>query len=267
MAAGACEHAERGPWLTGRAGRRKGLLSVLSWRISFFTMRSICGCKGNIRPSRFERYADDAICHCASEAQALELRQALDQRFATCQLRLHPEKTKIVYCKDANRPGEYPERSFNFLGYTFRSRVAVGRGQKRFVSFIPAVSDKAAKRMRLEVRRWRLHMRTDLELDEIARVDVRPYPLRMGALLRAVLPLEASRRNSARSMLSSCVGCTRKYKRFRGRTRWRAWDWLRSLQAAQPKLCLPTGPWDQRLDDGSRMNREVHVRFWESAGL
>ena len=88
----------------------------------------------------FERYADDAICHCATEAQALELLRALERRFAECQLRLHPQKTKIVYCKDANRPGEYPERSFDFLGYTFRSRMAVGRGRKRFVSFIPAVS-------------------------------------------------------------------------------------------------------------------------------
>ena len=140
----------------------------------------------------FERYADDAICHCASEAQALELRQALEQRFAACRLRLHPEKTKIVYCKDANRPGEYPERSFDFLGYTFRPRVAIGRDRKRFVSFIPAVSDKAAKRMRLEVRRWRMHLRSDLELEEIAEW-ARPILCRMGALLWTVLPLEASR--------------------------------------------------------------------------
>ncbi len=98
----------------------------------------------------FERYADDAICHCASEAQALELHQALEKRFAECRLRLHPQKTRIVYCKDTNRPGGYPERSFDFLGYTFRPRVAIGRDQKPFVSFIPAVSDKAAKRMRLE---------------------------------------------------------------------------------------------------------------------
>src|ERR1700675_4881672 len=108
----------------------------------------------------FERYADDAICHCRSEAQARGLRQALEQRFADCLLQLHSQKTKVVYCKDANRPGEYPERSFDFLGYTFRSRSAIGRTQKRFVSFIPAVSDKAAKRIRLEVRRWRLHLRS-----------------------------------------------------------------------------------------------------------
>src|SRR5271167_3733947 len=58
---------------------------------------------------QFERYADDAICHCRSEAQALELRQALEKRFADCKLQLHPQKTKVVYCKDANRPGHYPE--------------------------------------------------------------------------------------------------------------------------------------------------------------
>ena len=102
----------------------------------------------------FERYADDAICHCRSEAQALELRQALEQRFADCLLQLHPQKTKVVYCKDANRPGEYPERSFDFLGYTFRPRVARNHYGKRFVGFIPAVSKKAGKRMRLSVRRW-----------------------------------------------------------------------------------------------------------------
>ena len=75
----------------------------------------------------FERYADDAICHCQSEAQALELRQALEKRFAECKLQLHPQKTKIVYCKDANRSGKYPEQAFDFLGYTFRPREAVNR--------------------------------------------------------------------------------------------------------------------------------------------
>ncbi len=62
----------------------------------------------------FERYADDAICHCRSEAQALELHQALKQRFADCFLQLHPQKTRIVYCKDANRTGKYPVRSLPF---------------------------------------------------------------------------------------------------------------------------------------------------------
>src|SRR5690349_14763830 len=68
----------------------------------------------------FERYADDAICHCRSEAQARLLREALEVRLAACKLQLHPLKTKIVYCKDANRQASYPRQQFDFLGYTFR---------------------------------------------------------------------------------------------------------------------------------------------------
>src|SRR5204863_9800693 len=86
----------------------------------------------------FERYADDAICHCRSEAQALELRQALEKRFADCKLQLHPQKTKVVYCNDANRPGHYAEQSFDFLGYPFRPRLASNRHRERFVAFIPS---------------------------------------------------------------------------------------------------------------------------------
>ncbi|WP_271574524.1 group II intron maturase-specific domain-containing protein [Bradyrhizobium sp. CCBAU 11361] len=108
-----------------------------------------------------------AIGHCRSEAEARDLCRALETRFAECGLRLHPEKTKIVYCKDANR--SYPEQSVDFLGYTFRPRMANNRHGERFVSFSPAVSKKAGKRMRHTVRRWRLHRRSDLELVEIAK--------------------------------------------------------------------------------------------------
>jgi hypothetical protein len=117
---------------------------------------------------QFERYADDAICHCRSEARAQELRLALEKRLAECRLRLHPDKTKIVYCKDANRKGTFPERACDFLGYTFRPRLAINRRGEHFVSFIPAVSKKAAVKMRRLVRAWRLHWRSDLDLDAIA---------------------------------------------------------------------------------------------------
>ena len=117
----------------------------------------------------FERYADDAICHCRSEAQALSLRQALEARLAACKLELHPQKTKIVYCKDSNRLDCYPEHRFDFLGFTFRPRQSMNRAGKLFVSFSPAVSDKAAKAMREVVRRWKLHHRNDLALGNIAQ--------------------------------------------------------------------------------------------------
>jgi RNA-directed DNA polymerase len=181
----------------------------------------------------FERYADDAICHCASEAQALELRRALEDRFSACRLRLHPEKTKIVYCKDANRTGEYPEQSFDFLGYTFRPRVAIGRHRKRFVSFIPAVSDKAAKRMRLEVRRWRMHLRTDLELEEIAKW-ARPT---LAGWVRYYGRFYPSKLREALRTIDAFIvrWVSRKYKRFRGHTL-AAWEWLRSLRRRNPNL-------------------------------
>ena len=66
----------------------------------------------------FERYADDAICHCRSEEQARALRASLERRFADCRLTIHPEKTKIVYCKDEDRRGGYPHQTFDFLGYS-----------------------------------------------------------------------------------------------------------------------------------------------------
>ena len=66
----------------------------------------------------FERYADDAICHCKSAEEARALWSALKDRFAACKLVLHPEKTKIVYCKDANRRDDFPNQSFDFLGFS-----------------------------------------------------------------------------------------------------------------------------------------------------
>jgi retron-type reverse transcriptase len=75
----------------------------------------------------FERYADDIICHCRSEAQASSLRQALEARLAACKFELHPQKTKIVYCKDANRPNNHSEQRFDFLGFTFRPWQSMNR--------------------------------------------------------------------------------------------------------------------------------------------
>jgi len=124
----------------------------------------------NYRHIPFERYADDAICHCQSEAQAQMLRASLERRFAECGLTLHPEKTHIVYCKDDDRRGDYPAQKFDFLGYTFRPRLS-RRGRGTFgVLFSPAASDKALKAIRQTVRRWSLHERSDKSLNDLARM-------------------------------------------------------------------------------------------------
>jgi RNA-directed DNA polymerase len=118
----------------------------------------------------FERYADDIICHCESKEQAEGLYQQLKSRFKECGLELHPVKTKIVYCKDDNRRGRYEHQSFDFLGYTFRPRRSKNRNGKYFISFSPAISGKAKKRIRQTIKSWRLNLRSDKELEDLARM-------------------------------------------------------------------------------------------------
>lgn len=117
----------------------------------------------------FERYADDIVVHCRSEKQLEMLKGKLIKRFALCKLALHPEKTKVVYCKDANRKEEHDSVSFDFLGYTFRPRLVRDKKNAFFVSFSPAISAKAAKNIRQTVKhKWKLKMRTELNLEELA---------------------------------------------------------------------------------------------------
>lgn len=103
---------------------------------------------------QFERYADDIVCHCSSEREAQRLRELLEARFTQCGLKLHPEKTKIVYCKGGYHIGDYEQVSFDFLGYTFRPRWIKTRQGNQGLYFIAAVSQKAAKRIRSEINGW-----------------------------------------------------------------------------------------------------------------
>jgi RNA-directed DNA polymerase len=116
----------------------------------------------------FERYCDDAVVHCVTERQAREVLAALAARMEEVGLRLHPDKTKIVYCKDGQRRGSFEHTSFTFLGYAFRCRAARGTDGRMFSSFMPAVSPAALKAMGQEVRRWRMHLWVNRDLDELA---------------------------------------------------------------------------------------------------
>lgn len=117
------------------------------------------------------RYADDGLVHCKTEQEAQIIKAALARRLEKCGLRMHPEKTRIVYCQDANRKGEYPNKQFDFLGYTFRPRVVQNRGQdRRFVGFSPAVGAQSLKAMCQMTRSWNLRNRSDLSLQDIARM-------------------------------------------------------------------------------------------------
>jgi hypothetical protein len=117
----------------------------------------------------FARYADDAVVHCSSLSQAEAVMQMIALRLEECRLTMHPEKSKIVYCKDSNRKQAYPEVQFTFLGFTFRPRRAKNKRGRIFTSFLPAVSQPALQRMRQRVREWKLHRQTPKALNDLAR--------------------------------------------------------------------------------------------------
>jgi group II intron reverse transcriptase/maturase len=117
----------------------------------------------------FERYADDGVVHCDSERQAREVLAAIANRLEHVGLRLHPDKTTVVYCKDGDRRGSYEHTSFTFVGFTFRARKARNKAGKNFTNFLPAISKDALNKISGEVRRWRLHRRTRHSFAELAR--------------------------------------------------------------------------------------------------
>lgn len=175
----------------------------------------------------FERFADDAVVHCVTERQARQVRAALTDRLAGLGLQLHPEKTRIVYCKDDKRRGDYEHTAFTFLGYTFQPRGVVSRNGALFVGFSPAVSADALAKMSAEVRRWRMHLKTRHELAELAaRINpiVAGWINYYGRFYRSQLYPLLQRINT---YLMRWAG--RKYKRLRGYRRLQAW-WCRIVR-------------------------------------
>jgi RNA-directed DNA polymerase len=118
--------------------------------------------------NRFERYCDDLVVHCVSKQQAEIVKEAIGQRLKECQLEMHPDKTRIVYCKDGKRRGSHEHVAFTFLGYEFRVRRVKSRAGKHFDGFNPAISPKEAKRLRSEMRLWRLCRWTTKTLHQLA---------------------------------------------------------------------------------------------------
>lgn len=180
------------------------------------------------------RYADDGLLHCRSEQQAQALLSELEERFAECSLMLHPEKTKIVYCKDGSRKGKHRNIKFDFLGFTFRPRVV--KNSKRnsiFVSFTPAVSDAALKSMRAYVRKSNIRNRADLSLGIIA--------YRFNPVLRGWLNYYGRYQPSAMAPVwrhfnkTLVAWARRKYKRLR-RHKTRASIFVEKISERSPRL-------------------------------
>lgn len=180
------------------------------------------------------RYADDGLLHCHTEQQAQQLLGELKDRFNVCGLELHPEKTKIVYCKDGSRKGRYSNTEFDFLGYTFRRRVCKNRKRNSFfMNFTPAVSKKALKSMREKTRKANWRNRTDLSIDDIAE--------RYNPILQGWLNYYGEYSRSALYPVWRHVNTTlvswalRKYKTLKGH-KTRAAQMLEGMAERQPTL-------------------------------
>jgi RNA-directed DNA polymerase len=117
----------------------------------------------------WERYADDVVVHCVSKEQAETVLAGIAMRMEEVGLRLHPDKTRIVYCKNEKRRGDHEHISFTFLGFTFRPRSAKSRRATYFTGFLPAMSTEALKAKSTELRAMRIHRRTTSSLDDLAR--------------------------------------------------------------------------------------------------
>lgn len=229
---GELKHRDRG---TPQGGVVSPLLMNLFMHYAFdrWLRREVPHC-------RFARYADDAVVHCQSEQMALRVKRRLVERFAACGLELHPEKTRIVYCRDSNRRADYPVTQFVFLGFTFRPRRAQSREGNFFTSFQPGVSREAQARMRQRIRRWHLPRQTPGTLAEFsAKYDAILrgwwnyyggfYPTAMGPVFRNF-------------DLALAFWARRKYKRLAGHKR-RSGDWLAQAARREP-------------------HRFVHWRLW-----
>jgi RNA-directed DNA polymerase len=181
----------------------------------------------------FERYCDDAVVHCRSEFQAHQVRDAIAARLAQVGLELHPDKTRIVYCKDADRRDKHEVTSFTFLGYEFRPRLAKNKFGKHFVSFLPAVSTDAMKAMGRQIRSWHMARRSDKSLDDLARMFnsiVQGWINYYGRFYRSRL-LQFLRRLNRHLTRWAC----QKYKRLKRRER-RAMGWLAEIAQRSPRL-------------------------------
>lgn len=181
----------------------------------------------------FERYADDAIVHCRSRKEAEELCAAIGERLGECGLQLNAKKTKVVYCKDDDRRGTHENEKFTFLGYEFRPRRAKNFRGKFFISFLPAMSDRAGKAIREKIRSWRIPLRSDKSLEDLARMFnavIRGWVEYYGRYYRSML-YPTFRHLDRLLVWWAC----RKFKRLR-RHRRRAAQWLQRISLREPRL-------------------------------
>jgi len=178
------------------------------------------------------RYADDGLIHCRSEEEAKQIMEALKSRMRECGLEIHPEKSKIVYCKSDNNKGNYENESFDFLGYTFKERFMKNRYGQFFNGFTPAASKEAGKSFRQKIKDIRLNNqgKTIFDLAEMMNPVIRGwtnYFIKYGS--------NEALKSLAHVNRTLAIVVKRTYKRVNKGDK-KAWRFLANVAKGNPKL-------------------------------
>lgn len=181
----------------------------------------------------FERYADDAVVHCRTRGEAESLLAALDARMKECRLQLHPDKTRIVYCKDKERRGDYPVTQFDFLGYTFAPLFIVDRTGRGQVNFLARASKASCKSLRAKVKDMNLRSRAHSKIEMLAE-DINPM---VRGWLQYFTKYCKSAVTKSMQYINKCLvkWAMCKYKRFRGH-KIRVTEWLKEVAKREPNM-------------------------------
>ena len=181
----------------------------------------------------FERYADDAVIHCSTLQEAEEVLASLDERMNQCKLSLHPDKTHIVYCKDGDRKGRYPQTAFEFLGYRFGAIFIKDRLGRANLNFLACASKDSCKSIRRKIREMHLRSRGQSTLAMIAE-DMNPV---IRGWLNYFSKYCKSAVNSSMQYINDrlIAWAKSKYKRFYGCT-FEARRWLRAVAEREPNM-------------------------------
>lgn len=183
----------------------------------------------------FERYADDIVVHCNSKHEAVQLLEAIRERLQQCGLRLHPEKTKIVYCKNSNRKDKHEEVSFDFLGFRFKPKKARNRKTGEiFTDFGPAsISKRSMKKMLDAIKSKHLQRRVTADLATLSKdlaPQVRGWMNNFGKInLRFLYPVMTSLNGRL------IMWAKNRYKSLHGSS-WQARQWLREIYRDYPNM-------------------------------
>ena len=186
--------------------------------------------ESNFPDCPFERYADDIVVHVKNESSARNVLEQIGTRMESCKLTLHPDKTKIVFCDQNGRKksNEMTNKSFDFLGFTFRTRSVMTKAGKYFKGFSPSISKKAIKRIIKECYALGFHRWTQLDLHGLSK--------QLSSKIRGWINYYGRFRKSGMTLIFRSINrrltqwAFNKYKRFKRRkTHYFAREWMMEI--------------------------------------